>query len=318
MSEAVFREVGREEAAAAFVELWNREYPESPETVEAILSALRHNEPGAPEEFHLASIDGQPVALLLLDIDSEDVVDRLEGDYLVHADHAREMTPTAVEKCREIIGRLNLKEISFWCGDRIPARAEELKRGGLEITQVVNVTRLDIEAFDPKPFQEKIDKVRERFRIVSAAELDDEGFDWIPGLWEVAWEMLQDMPNPHEPVRPTLENYRERIREEKIFYQTDTMMLAMEGDRVVGYSRVTLSPAKADLAMTGLSGTARDCRRMGIVTALKVEGIKRMRAKGIKWLQTDNDETNPMYDLNIQMGYEPCWLWNRWRLGADA
>ncbi len=318
MSEPIFKQVGREEAAAAFVDLWNREYPESPDSVEAILAALRHKEPGAPEEFHVATVEGRPAALLLLDIDSEDVVDRLEGDFLVHEDHARELTPVAVEKCGEIIRRLKLKEISFLCSDRIPVRAEELQRCGLEITQVVNVTRLDLMAFDPSPFEAKIAEVRKRFRIVSAAELDEEGFDWIPGLWEVSWEMLQDMPNPHEPIRPTLENYRERIRAEKIFYQTDTMMLAMDGERVVGYSRVTLSPAKEDLALTGLSGTARDCRRLGIVTALKVEGIKRMRAKGIKWLETDNDDTNPMFKLNIQMGFEPCWTWSRWRLGADA
>lgn len=315
----MFQPVDRDAGVRAFVALWNAEYPERPETEEAIHSAMRHNASGAPE-VHRVAYDGErPIACLFLDLDAPtEPFERLEGDFLIAQDHADELSPQAAEEARSILRTMNLKEVACWFSDRIPARRRAFEEAGFEITQRVPVTELDLDAFDRAPFEEKLREVEGKYRIVSAADLDEEGFDWIPGLWEAAWEMALDMPNPHTPIRPELENYRRRIREEKIFYQTDTMMLALDGEKVVGYSRVTLSPAAPDLAQTGMSGTARDYRRQGIVTALKVEGIDRMKRKGIRRLQTDNDETNPMYQLNLQLGFKPCFQWNRWTITSQG
>lgn len=314
-----FHAVDRDAGVHAFVTLWNAEYPERPETEEAIHSAMRHNASGAPEVHRVAYDGDKPVACLFLDLDAPtEPFERLEGDFLVAEEAAEELSRAATLEARSILQTMNLKEVACWFSDRFPSRRLAFEVAGFEITQRVPVTELDLSAFDRAPFEEKLREVEGKYRIVSAADLDEEGFDWIPGLWEAAWEMALDMPNPHTPIRPELENYRRRIREEKIFYQTDTMMLALDGEKVVGYSRVTLSPAAADLAQTGMSGTMRDYRRQGIVTALKVEGIERMMRKGIRRLQTDNDETNPMYQLNLQLGFKPCFLWNRWTITSQG
>ena len=63
------------------------------------------------------------------------------------------------------------------------------------------------------------------------------------------------------------------------------------------------------LARTGMSGTVRSHRRRGLVTALKVKTIQLLKEQGYRWLQTDNDVTNPMYQLNLDLGFKYVWSW---------
>lgn len=307
--------MAREDAVAAYVELWNLEYPESPETSETVAANLRHL-PEGNFEVYKAALDGEgPVGCILIRAEESEVpVRRLNSDLVVRAERASEATDGTIACLSELHSGMNLEAISVWCNDRMPERTERLEAAGLKVIQTVPVSILDLQACDVSHLESKVARVREMYRLASAEELDEEGFDWIPGLWEAACEMIQDLPNPYPQPQPPLEHFRTRVREEKTLYQLDTMILALEGERVVGYSRVSRSTAKPDLALTGLSGVVRTHRRQGIVTALKVEGFERMRRKGIRWLETDNDETNPMYALNMQFGFVPMWKWLRWEM----
>ena len=62
-------------------------------------------------------------------------------------------------------------------------------------------------------------------------------------------------------------------------------------------------------AYTGLTGVSRDYRRRGIVTALKVKAIEVAKVDGFETIETSNEENNPMFQLNLQLGYEPAPAW---------
>ena len=51
-------------------------------------------------------------------------------------------------------------------------------------------------------------------------------------------------------------------------------------------------------------------RRQGIATAMKVRAIGFAKEYGAKIVETDNEENNPMYFLNLKLGFEsqPAWL----------
>jgi len=59
-----------------------------------------------------------------------------------------------------------------------------------------------------------------------------------------------------------------------------------------------------------LPGVVRSHRRKGVATALKVRTFKIAAERGYKHIDTDNEENNPMYDLNVQLGFKlkPQWL----------
>jgi len=42
---------------------------------------------------------------------------------------------------------------------------------------------------------------------------------------------------------------------------------------------------------------------------LKVKAIEVAKAEGFKTIATSNEENNPMYQLNLQLGYEPALAW---------
>ena len=56
---------------------------------------------------------------------------------------------------------------------------------------------------------------------------------------------------------------------------------------------------------TGGLGVIREFRRKGIATALKIKAIEALLKKGITEIRTDNEENNPMYKINVALGFKP-------------
>ena len=59
---------------------------------------------------------------------------------------------------------------------------------------------------------------------------------------------------------------------------------------------------------------ARSHRRRGIATAIKVRSIRFAKDLGYRAIQTDNEENNPMYDLNLRLGFRPTKAWLQFRM----
>ena len=91
-------------------------------------------------------------------------------------------------------------------------------------------------------------------------------------------------------------------------YSTDAQ-LAVDypyGEKYVGSTDLHVLP-KSDpyKAWTGSLGVLREYRRKGIATALKIKAFQKLRKKGIKIIRTDNEENNPMYKINVSLGFTP-------------
>jgi hypothetical protein len=145
-------------------------------------------------------------------------------------------------------------------------------------------------------------------RITTIHQLDQEGLDWIPSLYDATWEMLQDMPSVHPPRQMTLDQYRQLFTH-RTEAERQLMFVILDGDRIVAYSRLEEARAMPGLVRTGISGTVRSHRRRGLVTVLKAISVQLLKERGFSILQTDNDVTNPMYKLNLQLGFRDCWTW---------
>jgi len=55
---------------------------------------------------------------------------------------------------------------------------------------------------------------------------------------------------------------------------------------------------------TGLTGVHRDYRRQGLALALKSQAIEVVQQLGARIILTSNEENNPMYRLNLKLGFE--------------
>ena len=59
----------------------------------------------------------------------------------------------------------------------------------------------------------------------------------------------------------------------------------------------------------GVTGVLPSHRRNGIATALKLKTIQYAIDYGAVTLKTGNEENNPMYDLNMALGFKPKPAW---------
>jgi GNAT superfamily N-acetyltransferase len=91
----------------------------------------------------------------------------------------------------------------------------------------------------------------------------------------------------------------------------DGSFLALDGQRLIGLSRLRRDPADSGLLHVGFTGTDPDYRERGIAMALKLRTLEFARAHGFAQIRTQNDATNVgMLHINDQLGFErePAWL----------
>jgi GNAT superfamily N-acetyltransferase len=133
-----------------------------------------------------------------------------------------------------------------------------------------------------------------------------------PGLeravYEVDCEVGGDVPRPEgdDFEGQPFDRWREQYLEGPGAVP-DTLIAALAGDEVVGYTGLRRRGASSPIAENMLTAVRRDWRRRGIATALKREQVARARAAGIQQIFTTNDETNAgMRGVNALLGYRPA------------
>jgi len=140
--------------------------------------------------------------------------------------------------------------------------------------------------------------------LVSLAERPD----LEPAVHEVDCEVAADVPRPEgDDFEPqSFARWREQYLEGPGAVP-DTMLAALSGGEVVGYTGLRRRGASSPIAENMLTAVRREWRRRGIATALKREQIARARAVGIEQIFTTNDETNAgMRGVNARLGYRPA------------
>lgn len=108
-------------------------------------------------------------------------------------------------------------------------------------------------------------------------------------------------------VQRTIEELRQWVANGQLW------IVALAGEQWVGLSVLTHDMAKPDEAATVLTGVVNSHRRRGIATALKVAVFKRARQACIRRITTQNEENNPMLQLNLRLGFREGSAWVLYR-----
>lgn len=181
-----------------------------------------------------------------------------------------------------------------------------LHANGFVETMRENESALDVGQFEPEQFAAETARFAESgLRMLSLADLQAEDpAHWLPRLYALESALLQDVPTPDETRMPTIEAYAKNMRDHPEL-DPSLWMLAADGDELIGLTMAFRELAGNGGYYTGLTGVKRSHRRRGVAMALKVESLRRVKAQGGRSIDTGNEPNNPMYLINLKLGFKP-------------
>ena len=187
-----------------------------------------------------------------------------------------------------------------------------LEKRGFKRTMRDQVSELLVADFDPAPFAWTAGlKEKTGVEIRTVAELTADEVDWKEEMWELEHQLLQDVPTDDPVTKQPFEQWLKWLTHPSFI--PEAYFIAIRDGRFVGVTSLWQSVAEKDKLHTELTGVVRGLRRKGIATALKVRAIEFARDRGARVVRTDNEENNPMYDLNVRLGFKPIPAWWTYR-----
>ncbi|MCH8273544.1 MAG: GNAT family N-acetyltransferase [Armatimonadetes bacterium] len=232
---------------------------------------------------------------------------------------------------RRGIGTAYLQHVIATLADRrligVTAGTREDKIAGVEFlakhgfTQTMRCPRshLQLDEFDVSRFEGLRKKVTDQgLRVVTLRELSASDPDWKRKSYELNWEIIQDVPTTDPQEKQEFETYaKQTLGDPNMLF--DGWFVALDGDRYVGMTNLWANQTSKEMLFIEMTGTTRSHRRRGIATALKVYAAVYARKYGAKIIETDNEESNPMYQINMRLGFkpQPAWLEFEKTLGTE-
>lgn len=191
-----------------------------------------------------------------------------------------------------------------------------LEANGFDAVHREHYSRLEMSGFDRNRHREAVTRVQGLgIELVRLADLAVSVPDWKERLHPVFQQLVADQPAPDPPRLETLDEW-ERTTLGAPDFDPRLWIVARNGLRIVGLSQAMVSPEAPTIASCGLTGVIGEYRRRGIATALKVELLAAAKKRGVVRISTSNEENNPMYRINVRLGFcpRPDWVMYERRL----
>lgn len=194
------------------------------------------------------------------------------------------------------------------CEDEEPGVEFATRRGYRPVERTAR-SEMDPAAFDPAPFAGLEERLAAAgIEIRTLGELMRSDPNWPRKLHALICDVQRDVPTVEEfrPL-PFAEWFRSYDGNPDLL--PDGQLVALDDGTYVGLTQLWASEATDRLLFTGLTGVRRSYRRRGIATALKVRA--NLYAAGLRAadgrpprIRTSNEESNPMLDINLELGFE--------------
>ena len=165
-------------------------------------------------------------------------------------------------------------------------------------------SELDVTTFDPSPFRDKLQQVKSLgIEILPFSELKARFNDWLERLYEMDMEILPDEPSTGEFTPEPIEEYAKMFNHPS--FLEGGWLVAVDGNKCVGSSSIWNNKADPQKLYTNFTGVRHSHRRKGVATALKLAIIAYVQQRGATSIITGNEEKNPMYQINVKLGFKP-------------
>jgi GNAT superfamily N-acetyltransferase len=180
-----------------------------------------------------------------------------------------------------------------------------MKQHGFAVAMRYPFSILDLSEFDPASYTDlKAHIATQGIEIISLTELATRDPGWQRNIYELEMLLSQDVPMPTTFAAPPFEQYVKREFEDPGFLP-EAWMVVLDGDVYAGMANLFRTSDDIEVLETGLTGVLRDYRRRGLATALKSRVLEVAKGLGARKIFTSNEEDNPMFQLNLRLGFKP-------------
>lgn len=191
------------------------------------------------------------------------------------------------------------------CREDQPESVRFITKQGFVQTGCELWSELDVTAFDPHRFAGVDEWMRQQgITILAYPELAAADPLCQRKCYAMQSESMTGMPRVTTQANRSFEQYVQQIFEKSSFIP-EAFFVALDQGRYVGLSNLTNENDDPTRLSTDYTGVVPSYRRRGIATALKLRCLQYAKAHGARTLVTGNDETNPMYQLNLTLGFKP-------------
>jgi GNAT superfamily N-acetyltransferase len=195
--------------------------------------------------------------------------------------------------------------LASFTGEDQPAAIRFLTERGFLQTMRFPDSALAVKEFNPTPFAGAVAKVNARgIAITTLAALQAIDPDWQRKTWELDCTCTQDEPLPDTFTPPALEQY---VAQEfgTPGFLPEAWFIACDGEHYVGLAVLFKDLGDPRRLQAGFTAVRREYRRHGIATALKLHTIAFAQRYGAERITTGNEEHNPMFQINLRLGFQP-------------
>lgn len=225
-------------------------------------------------------------------------------------DISRQAAKFGLDQCTAIIKEQGAIKSNIWTATEFPNVIAEIESHGYKFDQANPESILHLADLDLTPFQSAIDNLNNSgLRIFSLKQLlEEDPENGFARYHELDIRLTQDVPLPYEFTGEPLDSFVKGFMcEEKSF---PFIQIVADRDHLVATSMLFQNKVDGRYFGTGLTGVDRAYRRRGIAKAIKAINFNLAKQAGGTQITCDNEENNPMLQLNYDLGFKPYWVWH--------
>ncbi|MBS82512.1 MAG: hypothetical protein CMD65_00055 [Gammaproteobacteria bacterium] len=183
---------------------------------------------------------------------------------------------------------------------------------GFKLVQTNREYSCEIKKVDIKKYQRLVQKLEtEGIKFYDSKKEMKDNPEKFPNhykkLEELIWTYHQDMPIPNG-IRHTRMPFKQAMKLQLEFENNNygTEIVAVKKNKYIGSTDISVYyKSEPHKGWTGGLGVLKEFRRKGIATAIKIKAIEQLLKKNITEVRTDNEKNNPMYKINVELGFKP-------------
>jgi GNAT superfamily N-acetyltransferase len=189
----------------------------------------------------------------------------------------------------------------------LESRADSLRflnNRGFQESQRDPMSRLEVANFDPARFRGLDAQIAAAgIEIKVLSDLIREDANVLHKVYELHQALVNDVPEPAEHTKADFELWLDGYSSNNPYFIADANFMAVHGTNLIGLSSLW-GKLSDDTLYAGLTGVLPPYRQKGIATALKLRAAAYAQAQNTRLIMTSNNSQNPMYRLNLSLGFQ--------------